>query len=120
MFGLMQGHPLLISTIFEHATKNYSKQEIVSNTIEGGIHRYTYLEWGKRTKKLANAFKSFDLKESDRVGTLAWNGYRHLEIYYATSSSGLVSSHTTHECLLRRSTTSFRTTLPTGENSLKP
>ena len=90
MFGLMQDHPLLISTIFEHATKNYSKQEIVSNTVEGGIHRYTYLEWGKRTKKLANAFKSFHLKESDRVGTLAWNGYRHLEIYYATSSSGLV------------------------------
>jgi acyl-CoA synthetase (AMP-forming)/AMP-acid ligase II len=90
MFGLMQDHPLLISTIFEHATKNFSKQEIVSNTVEGGIHRYTYLEWGKRTKKLANAFKSFHLKESDRVGTLAWNGYRHLEIYYATSSSGLV------------------------------
>ena len=90
MFGLMQDHPLLISTIFEHATKNFSKQEIVSNTVEGGIHRYTYLDWGKRTKKLANAFKSFGLKESDRVGTLAWNGYRHLEIYYATSSSGLV------------------------------
>ena len=90
MFGLMQDHPLLISTIFEHATKNFSKQEIVSNTVEGGIHRYTYLDWGKRTKKLANAFKSFGLTESDRVGTLAWNGYRHLEIYYATSSSGLV------------------------------
>src|SRR5210317_508882 len=90
MLGLMQDHPLLISTIFEHASKNYSKQEIVSNTVEGGIHRYTYLDWSKRTKKLANAFKSFGLKESDRVGTLAWNGYRHLEIYYATSSSGLV------------------------------
>ena len=90
MFGLMQDHPLLISTIFEHAVNNYSTQEIVSNTIEGGVHRYTYFDWGKRTKKLANAFKSLDLKESDRVGTLAWNGYRHLEIYYATSSSGLV------------------------------
>ena len=90
MFGVMQDHPLLISTIFEHAVKNYNKQEIVSNTVEGGIHRYTYFDWGKRTKKLANAFKSLNLKESDRVGTLAWNGYRHLEIYYATSSSGLV------------------------------
>ena len=99
----MQDHPLLISTIFEHAVKNYNKQEIVSNTVEGGIHRYTYFDWGKRTKKLANAFKSLDLKESDRVGTLAWNGYRHLEIYYATSSSGLVC-HTInprlHPCLL--------------------
>ena len=61
----MQDHPLLISTIFEHAIKNYSNQEIVSNTVEGGIHRYSYLDWGKRTKKLANAFKSFDLKESE-------------------------------------------------------
>ena len=86
----MQDHPLLISTIFEHAIKNYSSQEIVSNTVEGGIHRYNYSDWGKRTKKLANALKSLDLKKSDRVGTLAWNGYRHLEIYYATSSSGLV------------------------------
>ena len=59
----MQDHPLLISTIFEHAIKNYYKQEIVSNTFEGGIHRYTYFDWGKRTKKLANAFKSLDLKQ---------------------------------------------------------
>ena len=90
MLGLMQDHPLLISSIFEHAVSNYGKQEIVSNTVEGGIHRYSYSSWGKRTKKLANALESLNLQQGDKVGTLAWNGYRHLEIYYATSSSGLI------------------------------
>ena len=56
----MQDHPLLISSIFEHAVSNYGKQEIVSNTVEGGIHRYNYSSWGKRTKKLANALKSLN------------------------------------------------------------
>ena len=90
MLGLMQDHPLLISSIFEHAVGNYGKQEIVSNTVEGGIHRYNYSSWGERTKKLANALKSLNLNQGDKVGTLAWNGYRHLEIYYATSCSGLI------------------------------
>ena len=94
MLGLMQDHPLLISSIFEHAVRNYGKQEIVSNTVEGGIHRYNYSNWGKRTKKLANALKSLNLQQGDKVGTLAWNGYRHLEIYYATSCSGAYMSHT--------------------------
>ena len=90
MLGLMQDHPLLISSIFEHAVNGYGNQDIVSNTIEGGIHKYNYSQWGLRTKKLANSFKSLNLSQGDKVGTLAWNGYRHLEIYYAASSSGLI------------------------------
>ena len=74
MLGLMQDHQLLISSIFEHAVKSYPTQKIVSNTVEGGIHQYTYKEWGSRTKRLANALKKFGLKIGDRVGTLAWNG----------------------------------------------
>ena len=90
MLGLMQDHPLLISNIFEHAINSYSDQLIISNTVEGGIHKYSYKDWGNRTKKLANALKSFGLSKGDKVGTLAWNGYRHLEIYYATSSSEFI------------------------------
>lgn len=90
MLGLMQDHPLLISSIFEHAVNGYGNQDIVSNSIEGGIHKYNYSQWGLRTKKLANSFKSLNLSQGDKVGTLAWNGYRHLEIYYAASSSGLI------------------------------
>ena len=55
-----------------------------------GIHKYTYEDWGNRTKQLANALKDYGVLEGDRIGTLAWNGYRHLELYYATSSSGLI------------------------------
>ena len=90
MLGLMQDHPLLISSIFDHAVNGYGNQDIVSNSIEGGMHKYNYSQWGLRTKKLANAFKSLNLSQGDKVGTLAWNGYRHLEIYYASSSSGLI------------------------------
>ena len=90
MKGLMQDHPLLISSIFEHAINNYPTQEIVSNSVEGGIHKYTYEDWGNRTKQLANALKDYGVLEGDRIGTLAWNGYRHLELYYATSSSGFI------------------------------
>ena len=90
MLGLMQDHPLLISSIFEHAVNGYGNQDIVSNSIEGGIHKYNYSQWGLRTKKLAKSFKSINLSQGDKVGTLAWNGYRHLEIYYAASSSGLI------------------------------
>ena len=90
MLGLMQDHPLLISSIFDHAVNGYGNQDIVSNSIEGGMHKYNYSQWGLRTKKLANAFKSLNLRQGDKVGTLAWNGYRHLEIYYASSSSGLI------------------------------
>ena len=79
MLGLMQDHQLLISSIFEHAIKSYPTQEIVSNTVEGGIHKYSFKEWGLRTKKLANALKSTGLKiEIELVhwhgmGTDIWN-----------------------------------------------
>ncbi len=90
MLGLMQERPLLISSILTHAATNHGEQEIVSNTIEGGVHRYTYTDLEKRTKRLANALSKLGVQSGDRIGTLAWNGYRHLEIYYATSGIGTV------------------------------
>ena len=74
MLGLMQDHQLLISSIFEHAIKSYPTQEIVSNTVEGGIHKYSFKEWGLRTKKLAIALKSTGLKIGDRVVGLSQLG----------------------------------------------
>ncbi|MES2103242.1 MAG: 3-(methylthio)propionyl-CoA ligase [Pseudomonadota bacterium] len=90
LMGQMMGQPLLISSIIQHADKNFGSNEIVSRRAEGDIHRYTYKECHQRAKKLANAFKKLDIKIGDRVGTLAWNGYRHLETYYAVSGSGAV------------------------------
>ncbi len=90
MLGLMQDRPLLISSILTHAASQHGEQEIVSNAIEGGVHRYTYTDLEKRTKQLANALTKLGVKTGDRIGTLAWNGYRHLEIYYATSGIGTI------------------------------
>ena len=90
MLGLMQNQQLLISSILSHAAREHSEQEIVSNTIEGGMHRYTYADAEKRTMRLANTLRQLGVKAGDRIGTLAWNGYRHFEIYYATSGIGLV------------------------------
>ena len=90
MRGLMMDHPLLISDLIEHAALNHGFQEIVSRTVEGPIHRYTYADALKRIKKLANALERLGVTVGDRLATLAWNGYRHFELYYAISGSGAV------------------------------
>ena len=88
--GQMMNKPMLISSIIEHADRYFGKNEIVSRRVEGDIHRYNYTECHRRTKKLSNALKKLNVKLGDRIATLAWNGYRHLEIYYAVSGSGAV------------------------------
>ena len=90
MLGLMQNQPLLISTIIEHAARHHCDTEIVSRTVEGGIHRYTYGEAGVRARRAANVLKALQIQAGDRVGTLAWNGYRHFELYYAISGLGAI------------------------------
>ncbi|MDY7538135.1 3-(methylthio)propionyl-CoA ligase [Undibacterium sp. RTI2.1] len=90
VMGQMMSKPLLISSLIEHADRYFGSSEIVSRRVEGDIHRYNYRECHSRAKKLANALKQLDVKIGDRVATLAWNGYRHLEAYYAVSGSGAV------------------------------
>ncbi|MEB2284290.1 MAG: long-chain fatty acid--CoA ligase [Polyangiaceae bacterium UTPRO1] len=90
MLGQMMQQPLLISSLLVHAERHHGEREIVSRRVEGDLHRYTYRELGARARRLANALDGLGLAMSDRVGTLAWNGYRHMELYYAVSGSGLV------------------------------
>jgi 3-(methylthio)propionyl---CoA ligase len=90
MFGLMQDRPLLISQLIEHAALNHGDTEIVSRTVEGPIHRYTYRDARLRAKKVAEALIALGIKPGDRIGTLAWNGYRHFELYYGISGMGAV------------------------------
>lgn len=80
----------MISSIIEFAERWYPEVEVVSRTTEGPIHRYTYRDMGIRARKLASSLASLGITEGDRVGTLAWNGYRHLELYYGVSGSGAV------------------------------
>ena len=88
--GLMQGMPLLTSTLIGHAARFHGDGEIVSRTVEGPIHRYTYAEAELRSRKLAQALARLGVKMGERVGTLAWNGFRHLEIYYGVAGMGAV------------------------------
>ena len=88
--GQMQDVPLLISALIDFAAKNHGESEIVSRTVEGPIHRYTYAEARERSRKLAAALKRFGIQEGERIGTLAWNGYRHLELYFGVSGMGAV------------------------------
>ena len=88
--GMMMNRPLLISSLIDFAGEVYGNIPIVSQTVEGGIHRYTYSESRKRIAKLANALIAMGIKPGDRVATIAWNGYRHFELYYAISGIGAV------------------------------
>ena len=90
MLGLMQNQPLLISGLIEFAERHHGDAEIVSRRVEGDIHRYTYKDSARRARQVANGLDAFGLAFSDRVATLAWNGYRHFELYYGVSGSGRV------------------------------
>jgi len=82
--------PLLVSGLIHHAERFHGDTEIVSKTVEGGIHRYGYREAHARSRKLAAALKKLGVGMNDRVATLGWNGFRHFEIYYAVAGSGAV------------------------------
>jgi 3-(methylthio)propionyl---CoA ligase len=90
MFGQMMDRPLLISSIARHAELQHPRREIVSIVADNPRHRTTYRDAFARSRQLANALKRLGLERGDRVATLAWNDYRHFEIYYAVSGSGFV------------------------------
>ena len=90
MHGLMMNMPLLISSLIRHAATHHGDTEIVSRLTEGGIHRYTYADAHRRAQQMANVLTQLGIKAGDRVGTLAWNGFRHFETYFAASGMGAV------------------------------
>ena len=90
MFGLMQQQSLQISSLIDFAARHHGDGEVVSRRVEGDIHRYTWADVALRAHRVANALDTMKLAQSDRVATLAWNGYRHLELYFGVSGSGRV------------------------------
>src|SRR5476649_837236 len=90
MRGLMMDTPLMISSIIKHAARYHGDTEIVSRTVEGPIHRYNYREAEARAAQLAHALRALGVTDGERIGTLAWNGYRHFELYYGISGIGAV------------------------------
>ena len=90
MIGQMMDRPLLISSLLDFALVNHPKSEIVTRRVEGDIHRYTWKEAADRSARIANALTRLGVKTGDRVGSLAWNTYRHLELYFGVSGMGAV------------------------------
>jgi len=90
LMGQMMSQPLLISSIIEFAARHFGGNEIVSRRVEGDMHRYTYRDCEQRARRMAKVLQGLGVQIGDRVATLAWNGYRHLELYYAVSGSGAV------------------------------
>jgi fatty-acyl-CoA synthase len=90
LMGQMMAMPLLISSLIQHAARHSGETEIVSKRVEGDLHRYTWRDAELRSRKVAQALARLGLQAGERVATLAWNGYRHLEIYYGASGSQLV------------------------------
>jgi len=90
MLGQMQHRPLLISSLIEHANACHPDAEIVSRTVEGPVHRCTYRDIRRRAKQVANALTALGTSPGDRIATLAWNGYRHMELYFGVSGMGAV------------------------------
>ena len=88
--GQMMDQPLLVSSIIAFAARHYGGVEIVSRRVEGDLHRYTYRDCELRARRAATALQVLGVQMGERVATLAWNGYRHMELYYAISGSGAV------------------------------
>ncbi len=88
LHGQMMQTPLLISGLIEHADRHHPDVEIVSRRVEGDVHRTTYRDLHRRARQVANAIGGLGIKPGERVATLAWNGYRHLELYFGVSGSG--------------------------------
>src|SRR3954464_7532604 len=90
MLGLMQDWPLLCHRIIEHAAKIHGKQEVVTRSVEGPIHRTTYADIHKRALKVSQRLDRGGIKLGDRVATIAWNTWRHLEIWYGIMGIGAI------------------------------
>ncbi|MBV9858854.1 MAG: long-chain-fatty-acid--CoA ligase [Alphaproteobacteria bacterium] len=90
MLGLMSDRPLLVSAMIAHAARYHGDTEVVSRTVEGALHRYTYAAAERRAKQVANALLRLGIAPGDRVATLAWNTHRHFELYYGISGIGAV------------------------------
>ena len=90
MQGLMMDMPLTLTMIMRHGERSHAARQIVSVTADSPLHRYTYADCFRRARQLANALAALGASPDARIGTLAWNDYRHMELYYAISCSGRV------------------------------
>src|SRR5918998_6337633 len=90
MLGLMQDWPLLCHRVIDHAAIQHGNREVVSRSVEGPMHRTTYAQVRARALKVAQRLEKDGIRAGDRVATLAWNTWRHLETWYGITGLGAV------------------------------
>ena len=90
MLGLMMDEPLLLTSLLWRTERLYHDKQVVTRLDDGSYHRYDYATFGRRVRRLANVLGDLGVVAGDRVSTLAWNHYRHLETYYAVPAMGAV------------------------------
>ena len=86
----MMDRPMTVPSILDFAAEIHADARVISARVEGDMHRYTYADAHRRVSRLAHALRHIGIKDGDRVATLAWNGHRHFELYYAISGIGAV------------------------------
>ncbi|MCY3835072.1 MAG: long-chain fatty acid--CoA ligase [Anaerolineaceae bacterium] len=89
MQGLMMDVPLTLKLFMLRAAQYFPNKEIVTRR-QQDYHRYDYRTWYQRVQRLAGGLRSLNIQKGDRVGTLAWNTHRHLELYFAVPCMGAV------------------------------
>ncbi len=87
---MMMQTPLVLTDLLKRAETYYAHKEIISRTSETMVHRLTYGEWVKRTRKLAHALTKLGMERGDKIASFAWNQHRHLEAYFAVPCAGAV------------------------------
>lgn len=100
MLGLMQDWPLRVHAIIDHAARYHGGRPVISRSVEGPIHRSDYASVRSRSLRLAKRLQKEGLRPGDRVATLAWNTWRHLEAWYGITGAGCVY-HTVNPRLFR-------------------
>ncbi|MEZ4733009.1 MAG: long-chain fatty acid--CoA ligase [Caldilineaceae bacterium] len=90
MQGLMMNYQLTLDRILEHGYRLYPHKKIWTKLPNGSFHHYTFADFYRRVKRLANVLESLGVTIGDRVGTFAWNNYQHLEMYYGIPGAGAV------------------------------
>ena len=90
MLGMMQGWPLTVDRILDHAGRRHARREVVTRSVDGPIVRTDYGQVWRRAKRVSNLLLELGVRPGDRVATLAWNTARHLEVWYGIMGIGAV------------------------------
>ena len=98
MLGLMQDWPLLCHRIIDHAATYHGERKVITRSVEGPIHTTNYAEIRARALKVAQRLEKDGIKLGDRVATLAWNTWRHLEVWYGILVSARSITRSIHAC----------------------